>query len=275
MEFLASAMDETRSLKTVDGPAVVVAGSAGEEMFSSAGLAVDWPARRLLWLSSIRTRHGGLFDDAIVVEELAGAMVVETSVVVELLPSSAMGRGVSDTSGELIVAFSRTWLILLAVSDGTMDCSVTSPIGCTVSFTTVALTADSSVPFLLPIEGDRFSGNRFRINRIVDASALIPAGVLEPSALGLNCCVTLINFVLASMACCSGCCCCKDDPVRLWMTDNLRPKPADQSSGTGSTPSSSCSPRRRHESLSRWTCLLELAPAESENGQQQKMAVNY
>jgi hypothetical protein len=127
-------------------------------------------------------------------------------VVVEVLDVIVCcGDSVKLTAATLFATFPR--VSTMAVSAETKDSSVTSPMaGWTVSLTTVALT---NLPRAPEVEagggGERFSGNRLRINRtilvLLGASALITMGttvvvvvvvvvvdvVLVNSALGLSC----------------------------------------------------------------------------------------
>lgn len=114
----------------------------------------------------------------------------------------------------------------MAVSAEMNDSSVTSPsAGWTVSLTSVPF---ANLPIASEVGGNRFSGSRLRINRIIlaGASALLTVGVvvvvvvvvLDTSALALNCALN-----------CSGVC-CEGDPCLRWIADNRRPNPADQSS---------------------------------------------
>lgn len=184
----------------------------------------------------MRTRHGGLLDGDVVVDDVVeGALVVDVVVVVVVfivvdetganvvlvcIGSSVMAVVlIFGSSGNDRVELKFVSIALIGVNDS----SVTT-IGWTVSLTTVVLTTGSWVAFFIVIVVGRLSGNRLRIKRIVEGSALMPAagGLMEAatpateeraaSAFGLNCCVTLINFVLASMASCSGCDWTKDEP---------------------------------------------------------------
>lgn len=99
----------------------------------------------------------------------------------------------------LLATFSR--VSTTTVSAETKDSSVTSPTaGWTVSLTTVALTNLPRAPEIGTDDGERFSGNRLRINRTIlvalGASALLTMGiavvvvvvvVLVTSSLGLSC----------------------------------------------------------------------------------------
>lgn len=98
----------------------------------------------------------------------------------------------------LLATFSR--VSTTTVSAETKDSSVTSPTaGWTVSLTTVALTNLPRAPEIGTDDGERFSGNRLRINRTIlvalGASALLTMGIavvvvvvaLVTSSLGLSC----------------------------------------------------------------------------------------
>lgn len=114
----------------------------------------------------------------------------------------------------------------MAVSAEMNDSSVTSPsAGWTVALTSVPF---ANLPIASEVGGNRFSGSRLRINRMIlaGASALLTVGVvvvvvvvvLDTSALALNCALNWSGV------------CCEGDPCLRWIADNRRPNPADQSS---------------------------------------------
>lgn len=126
-----------------------------------------------------------------------GALVVV--VVVDVMIVCCGDSVKLEEATTLLATFSR--VSTTTVSAETKDSSVTSPTaGWTVSLTTVALTNLPRAPEIGTDDGERFSGNRLRINRTIlvalGASALLTMGiavvvvvvvVLVTSSLGLSC----------------------------------------------------------------------------------------
>ena len=142
-------------------------------------------------------------DVVVVVVVVTAAKVVDVGALVVVVVVNVIvccGDSVKlEEATTLLATFSR--VSTTTVSAETKDSSVTSPTaGWTVSLTTVALTNLPRAPEIGTGDGERFSGNRLRINRtilvaLLGASALLTMGiavvvvvvVLVTSSLDLSC----------------------------------------------------------------------------------------
>ena len=142
-------------------------------------------------------------DVVVVVVVVTAAKVVDVGALVVVVVVDVIvccGDSVKlEEATTLLATFSR--VSTTTVSAETKDSSVTSPTaGWTVSLTTVALTNLPRAPEIGTGDGERFSGNRLRINRtilvaLLGASALLTMGiavvvvvvVLVTSSLDLSC----------------------------------------------------------------------------------------
>ncbi len=180
---------------------------------------------------------------AVVVDDVTAAKVVDVGALVVVVVVEDVivccGDSVRLAAATLFATLSR--VSTRAVSAETKDSSVTSPmVDWTVSLTTVALTNLPRAPEVgASGDGERFSGNRLRINRTipVGVSALLTMG----TAVVVVVVVVVVGVVLVASAlglsCALNCSCV--DPCLRWITDNRRPNPTDQSSCTRSKSSSS------------------------------------